>query len=339
MKTRFYTLQEKILDSITPVNTWEQLLSPEESARKLLPSFDNKKNRKLNLLHKQCDLNNWLDVDSSYLDFHKIRKQLIANKKSDVIQCLPDTDKSCKQAVDLICKYLMAKYPFMFVLKNDSICNKITGESFNLNTNKNYLEIAATLATEDFNILRKYATGKYHLVASATLFPVGWSLKQKIGYPIEELHRPVPKWSDKINKDKELKFADIVQNLFDKLVDDRVIERHGTFLQNFPDLFLNKVPSFKEPSLEDIEVTQGFRFQDILIRRERQSLMRLPETGDILFTVRTYIEPMINLDDEELISFSKEVKLWDKDNLNYKGVKCWGPVLERYTSVRTNINK
>jgi hypothetical protein len=52
---------------------------------------------------------------------------------------------------------------------------------------------------EDFNILLKnQETGEYELKASATLFPAGWKLQERIGTSMANLHKPVPGWKEKL---------------------------------------------------------------------------------------------------------------------------------------------
>lgn len=38
-----------------------------------------------------------------------------------------------------------------------------------------------------------------HSIASATLFPAGWVLKERIGWRVTELHHPVPQWDNKLS--------------------------------------------------------------------------------------------------------------------------------------------
>ena len=61
------------------------------------------------------------------------------------------------------------------------------------------METAARLAMEDFSILEKDPrTGEYLIMASATLFPAGWQLQEKIGTSMANLHSPVPGWQEKL---------------------------------------------------------------------------------------------------------------------------------------------
>lgn len=36
--------------------------------------------------------------------------------------------------------------------------------------------------------------------ASATLFPVGWSVKDRIGWTVAQLHSMVPTWEEKLSR-------------------------------------------------------------------------------------------------------------------------------------------
>lgn len=40
-------------------------------------------------------------------------------------------------------------------------------------------------------------------IASATLFPVGWSVEDRIGWPVSQLHETVPLWQEKIGPSVE----------------------------------------------------------------------------------------------------------------------------------------
>lgn len=46
--------------------------------------------------------------------------------------------------------------------------------------------------------MKNQETGEYELKASATLFPAGWKLQERIGTSMANLHRPVPGWKEKL---------------------------------------------------------------------------------------------------------------------------------------------
>lgn len=68
------------------------------------------------------------------------------------------------------------------------------------------------------------------------------------------------------------------------------VQRNNFFLQTTPSIFQqDPFPSFVDvpPAIEDI-----------IIRHERQTLRRLPKSGAILFTVRTFFMPVTDLESE-----------------------------------------
>ncbi len=52
----------------------------------------------------------------------------------------------------------------------------------------------------------------------------------------------------------------------------------------------------------------GFRFDNIHVRRELQTFRRLDDSEDLLFTVRTFIEPMIGLNFIEIKGLVKDLE-------------------------------
>lgn len=153
---------------------------------------------------KRLDMENWLTIDSEYMTEHIIRKELLDNSLPSVVQCLPGTELACTEALKLVVDFLVSHYPETFILEGSGntscIRNEATKESFSLIDVANPLEVAARLAMEDFSILVKDPSDEqYHLMASATLFPVGWKLQERIGGTMTVLHKPVPQWQEKLS--------------------------------------------------------------------------------------------------------------------------------------------
>jgi len=151
---------------------------------------------------KRLDQENWLTLDANYLDFHRIRSRLLMNHKLSVVASLPPAFSACHEVLSLVAAFLARRFPMMFDIHSEDsspvICNRQTGESFPIVNNADPLETAARLAMEDFNVLMKDEKGVWRLQASATLFPAGWRLQERIGGTLDILHGPVPKWSQKL---------------------------------------------------------------------------------------------------------------------------------------------
>lgn len=173
---------------------------------------------------RKLDVRNWLTVDKNYMKEHEIRNSLLKNERKKVFECLPESREACAEILEIVSHFLCERYPSMFRMKKDGarieIQNIKTGEIFvsdGSDSTMEPLEIAVRLAMEDLNVLMLNSEGEYYLyepvivmvadlvsankacrAASATLFPVGWAVQQRIGWTISQMHGPVPQWKEKI---------------------------------------------------------------------------------------------------------------------------------------------
>lgn len=72
--------------------------------------------------------------------------------------------------------------------------------------------------------------------------------------------------------------------------------------------------------------------EEIYSRTERQSLRRMPRTGAILFTIRTYLEPVTELAKEPGVPgrMASAIRSWPEDVALYKGRARYQDVLLEY---------
>jgi hypothetical protein len=183
-------LSQKDVTSSVPIH-----LKPEYQ----LPALKSGTSARMTMGLRRLDKDNWLSIHSHYSAEHSMRTSLLETTREDVLACLPGSEVSCYEVLSLVSNFLVARYPGTFSFsgtgKNRTITNALTGEEFQLGEmNKNPLETAARIAMEDFNILVRGDDGEYRLVASATLFPAGWKLQERVGGTMAVLHKPVPEW-------------------------------------------------------------------------------------------------------------------------------------------------
>lgn len=79
--------------------------------------------------------------------------------------------------------------------------------------------------------------------------------------------------------------------------------------------------------------------QEIIIRRERQTFRRLPRTGAILFSVKTYLTALDELPVQELRNLAKEMKSWPDYVGGYKGMPVWGNAVLKFCEERTGFGQ
>ena len=154
----------------------------------------------------------WLTINDNYLTEHNIKATLLQTRGTKLLQCSSGSEVACKEALEVVVNYLTSTYPELFRLREEQALGRYieiveTGELFDINTpfeRMGPLEIAARLAMEDFNILIRDNDGQHVLKASSTCFPVGWSVNDRINWPIHRIHGPVPMWQDRLRKPVEL---------------------------------------------------------------------------------------------------------------------------------------
>ena len=108
---------------------------------------------------------------------------------------------------------------------------------------------------------------------------------------------------------------------FDHLSPKTSMERTNLFIQTTPDLFQNAPEAFTEETIAP---------KKLMVRRERQAFMRLPSSGAVLFTVRTYMTPLVELGVEELKALKSQVMGWEEEIKVYKGWGIWGEPLLKW---------
>lgn len=168
------------------------------------PPLKEKPSSKMSMGLKRLDESNWLTLDSAYLPEHALRDSLMSTNRPNVVQMLPGSEAACHELLQAVTTFLSSRFPQHFAIVSSpagpTVVNRLTNEIHPIGPScPNPLEVAARLSMEDFNILIKdRETGEYHLQASATIFPAGWKLQERIGTSMANLHRPVPGWKQKL---------------------------------------------------------------------------------------------------------------------------------------------
>lgn len=128
---------------------------------------------------RRLDDRNWLTLDKRYPEEHKVRTKLLDEEKDQVLQCLPETDEACAEALEEVVGFLCWRYPGMYERKccgeTSTVHNKMTGEAFTYGGRDDRggtgtsgeqlgpLEIAARLAMEDLSVLMTNPNDEYYL--------------------------------------------------------------------------------------------------------------------------------------------------------------------------------
>ena len=87
--------------------------------------------------------------------------------------------------------------------------------------------------------------------------------------------------------------------------------------------------------------SKGLTVDEIHFRSERQTLRRLPRSGVLLFTIRTYFEPVTKIAKEPHVPgrLAEAIEEWDETISLYKGKHHWADILLPYLHEQDRLQR
>ena len=141
------------------------------------------------------------------------------------------------------------------------------------------LDAAARAVPDDILLMADQGDG-WRLVGGALVFPNQWTLAEKMGGSLVEIHEPVDGYAELL--------AERVDRFFDRYTPDRLVWRRNWFFHDIDEFFQPEKRAYAR--FAEVE-----RAAELFIRSEWQTLRRLPASGVIVFTVKTQVAPISQL--------------------------------------------
>ncbi len=243
------------------------------------------------------DIARWIEPDDDLERYIKEKTRLADDCFDAVFVAEDGTEAAQQEALDILLAHLADQHPG--VLQPDA-------------SNLPPLFKAGSLIQDDLVLMRRKADG-WHLVAAHVAFPSSWSLREKFGRPMHEIHADVPGFGEGTRN------ATLITRIFDSLQIAQPVERLNWSVNATADLFLPVSKHRRPPYAE------AFTLEERFVRVERQTLRKLPVSGDILFTIRIYIDPIAVIarhpQAQKLASsFADQLEALDDQQTAYKGL-------------------
>ena len=259
---------------------------------------------------KPLDPAEWIDVDETLAVQLAEKHRVLTTHPAETFVAETDTEVAQAELLNLLADHLPYRFPHIYRRDGNSIAIAPTGDKIDLGATPALLT-AARLVAEDLVILRKGAAG-WRLVAAALAFPSSWVLAEKFGRPMHDIHAPVPGFGAGTRP------ALLIERMFDNMRPETPMIRWNWSL--YGDDRLHH-PDVAGPDTRRF----GADMANVFLRVERQTLRRLPDSGDIVFTIRIYVDPLRTLEaqpDAGRIAGALAGQLLDLDpaQLDYKGL-------------------
>lgn len=260
----------------------------------------------------------WLMVDDSCPALLAQRRQLLVQRHGAVTGFLPGGEAAQGELLALLADHLPHHFPRAYARDGHRFTCHITGEAWDLaDVGPNPLEVAGRLVAEDLCLLLPGPDGVPVLAAAVLCFPNRWRLHEKLGRPMAGIHAPVALYGEKLGRP--------VDRFLETLAPERPVWRMNWGLNDDPALFQ---PDEVAHTAADGAITADNAGHRLFLRIERQTLRRLPATGAILFTIRTYQRALADLTATEAAQFAHILRTVPEPVARYKGLpRTGGPAL------------
>ena len=220
------------------------------------------------------DLDTWIEIDERYDSEIAERERLMRERTADVHAVLPVGEAGAAETLALLLEHLPRRFPDRFeALGPTALRRRADGLRFAVGDAPPLLT-AGALVQEDLCVMHRGPRG-YELAAAILCFPSHWRLADKLGRPMREIHEPVPGFGEQL--------GDPADRFFETVRPDRPVWRANWSIARDPELH-KPGPHGPVPPLDADDAGAV-----LWLRVERQTLRRLPRSGDVLFTIRTHL--------------------------------------------------
>ncbi|KAH8804694.1 hypothetical protein F5884DRAFT_421966 [Xylogone sp. PMI_703] len=285
---------------------------------------------------RSMNWNEWIELDNHYLKFHADKARRIEERGPKCCRTDPSVFDGAVELLEEFCSYLPQRYPSLYKATPVGMDNLVTGESFNIverPLKEDPMQMAARMVQDDLAIMFEKEDGQYYLLAGAILLAGFWRLEDKWGMPLSEIHTSgdVPGFKEKLEKG--------MMNFFKRVQPNAPVQRNNYFIQVDDSLPWSHSIGSEDGEPGSVgwftsEKNKPVKYH--YFRSERQTLRRLPRSGGVVFTIRTYFHPITEICEEPYVPgrLASAVRSWGDDVSKYKGKAMYGDVLLEYLDMK-----
>lgn len=231
----------------------------------------------LRLGFENCAVEEWIFPAHDLPVFLKHKTDLATSQSED---CFAETQGSASaqgEFHDFLLDHLLASPASAYSRIDDQLIHKrekLTWEIADRNLWK-----ASLWVPEDFCLLEK-KDASYVMTAASVCSPSNWNLQEKIGQTVDFIHEPVPDYNKQL--------SDRVNRFLEGMASSRVLLRYNWSIQPENELF------WRDDETLPL-VVQNSSSPNLYWRIERQTFIRLPISGAIVFGIRIFLHSFDSL--------------------------------------------
>ncbi|KAK4447366.1 putative alpha-mannosyltransferase [Podospora aff. communis PSN243] len=273
----------------------------------------------------------WIELDNHFPKYHADKARRLAERGDRCVVTTPEAWDAAVELLEELARYLPARYPSLYQKEGTVLRNLWSGEEFDVAARplkEDPMAICARLVQDDLAIMIEREDGQYYFLAGAILLAGFWRLEDKLGMCLSEIHTSgeVPQYKERLERG--------MMNFFRRVKPEEMVARNNYFMQVDDGLAWSW--SIGSEDRKEIggwkEAEKNRAVEHHWFRSERQTLRRLPRSGGVVFTIRTYFHPVVEVAEEDYVPgrLASAVRSWGEDVGKYKGRERYGEVLLEY---------
>jgi dimethylamine monooxygenase subunit A len=214
---------------------------------------------------RPLDLHDWIELGPDADAAIEAKARLMAEHPTTVFAVLDErVSDEGREVADALVEHLHHRWPERY-------------GHIGLDPTLHPLDAAARLVPEDLVLLVE-RDGRLVFGGGSVCFPNRWDLRSKLGLTMAGVHAPVDRLNDQLEAP--------IDSFFERLTPQRSFWRLGWGVLDTADWYT------------PLDGTAGPRPvsprpEQMYLRVERETLRRFPDTGCVLFTIRTYVTPIL----------------------------------------------
>ena len=271
-----------------------------------------KRGSRLSVGLRNLDLANWFEIDEKRAQELEIKEQLLADNQVVMAES-QGTEPASYELLDTALSNLSEFHSDLFDVNDEEVIDRERNTAIERG---HPLLTLSRLLQEDFCIMNRI-DDSWVLTSAALFSPSRWRLLDKVGKNLSGIHEPVPGYEEQIEA--------ATQKAFERISVEQPLWRANWSLLDDPTLF-QPTPAAARAMIEDAG-------NQVFFRVERQTLRKLATTGAVIFTIRTYVDPLWKVIDqvEGAIQILQEsLESTDEHHEQYKGWRYIKPAVLDY---------
>jgi hypothetical protein len=265
---------------------------------------------------RPMDSSQWLDIGPDHGPFLREKQARLKANPLPFYRTMPGSLSAQIELRDRVVADLLAHHADVFTMADGRLVDRVEGTSHELDSpGVEPLAAISQFLEEDF-ILLQQVDGQDRITAASNAYSTSGRIVASVGRSIPFAHKFVPTLNDQLGPR--------IDRVLGNIKVDAPVERCNWLLTPIASRLFPENPhaanmaavSNINASLADDPSLAG---EVLWIRVERQTLLRLPESGALAFSIYTYSDPLSSIagDRESLAAMHRLIGSYSEDRMTY----------------------